>query len=830
MRYGHFDEEAREYVVERPDTPRAWTNYLGDTRYGAVITNHGGGYSFYHSAAQGRLLRFRTNAVPDGMPGRLFYLRDQETGDYWSATWQPVGSTKGFEGYECRHGTAYTKIKTINHGIESEATYFVPLGEAFEVWRLRLTNRSDKARKIGVATYCEFTSDWSLLQDLINVQYTAYILQAHWKPGPNPNASQVLHLVINENVPRTDDKDRHHTWMTLAGAPISGFDTERDVFLGDWGTYKDPRAVVEGKFTQSLAYGDTACGSFGADIELAPGETREVVVLLGIGEPDADVNQVIEAFSDPAHVEAELEKLRSHWHKRLEALTVRTPDSSFNQMVNTWGIYNSLITFAWSRAASLVYNGERDGLGYRDTVQDILGVVAAIPEEARERLELMLTGQLASGGAMPVVRPFAHKPGHETPTPEEELRSDDCLWLFNTVPAYVYETGDLGFYAKKLPFADTGEATVFGHLKRALEFNLARTGANNLPCGLAADWNDCLKLGYHGESIFVTFQVRYGLTIYAQIAEQIGEKAEAAWAVAERAKLDEAIARVCWDGGWFRWAIAEDGTVYGTKDYPEGQVYLNTQAWAVISGAASEEQAAKCMEVTRERLASRYGLILCDPPFLKTDIEVMRAVLFNPGTKENAAIFSHPQSWAVIAECMLGHGDQAFEYHRAYLPAAQNDAADVRQIEPYVHCQSTHGRHSQRFGRSRLPWLTGAATWTYYSATHWILGIRPELSGLCIDPCIPSQWDGFEVRRVFRGKTLDIKVNNPDRVCQGVKAIAIDGNVVEGNIAPWELLRDGSKIEVTLGAEPLVFVLRKPELTAGEPALPEVNDATLNRV
>lgn len=800
MRYGYFDDQAREYVIDRPDTPRAWTNYLGDTRYGAVITNHGGGYSFYKSAAVGRILRFRTGAIPDGMPGRLFYLRDHDNGDFWSATWQPVGPVDGFQSYECRHGTAYTTIRSKTNDIESEATYFVPLGQRFEVWRLRLTNTSARPRRIGIYSYCEFTSDWNLQQDLINVQYTAYISQARWIDGPRRGDNPILDIAINDNMPRDASGDsQRDEWMALVGAPMTGFDTERDVFLGSWGGYNRPEAVVRGNLSGSMAYGDTVCGSLGSDFELAPGETRELSILLGVGEAEKLAGPIVARYSDPAVIEQELGKLKEHWHARLQSLTVKTPEPAFDSMVNVWGLYNSLMTFAWSRAASLVYNGERDGLGYRDTVQDILGVVAAVPDEARERLELMLTGQVECGGAMPVIRPFNHRPGFETAPPEEEYRSDDCMWLFNTVPALIAETGDTDFYHKVLPFADHGEATVLGHLRRALEFNLGRVGANGLPCGLAADWNDCIKLGYRGESIFVTFQVRYGLGVYHDIAVKLGLSAEAQWACDNVRRLDEAIQRSTWDGDWFRWAIGENGDIYGTRDYPEGQVYINTQAWAVISGGATAAQGVRAMDVLNERLATEYGITICDPPLIESNFDVMRAVLFNPGTKENGAIFNHPQSWAVIAECVLGRGDRAFKFHMAYLPAAQNDKAEIRQIEPYVHCQSAHGKASPKFGRCRLPWLTGAASWTYYSATQWILGLRPEMAGFRIEPCIPSTWEGFTASRLIRGKLVQIAVKNPNGVCGGVGSLTVDGSIVQGSVIPWESLRDGSQVEVVLG-------------------------------
>jgi cellobiose phosphorylase len=411
----------------------------------------------------------------------------------------------------------------------------------------------------------------------------------------------------------------------------------------------------------------------------------------------------------------------------------------------------------------------------------------------------MLTGQLSNGGAMPVIKPFEHRPGYETPPAPEEYRSDDCLWFFNAIPAYVGETGDVEFYKEVLPYADRGEASVFAHLRRALEFNLERTGKHGLPCGLSADWNDCLKLGYYGESLFVAFQVRLGLTTYAEIASRLGNPEEAAWALAQREALDASIQACAWDGDWFIWAIGEDGTVYGTREYEEGQIYLNTQLWAVISGAATSEQAARCMAAVQERLATPYGLMLAAPPFVKTPIDVMRAVVFNPGIKENAGIFNHTQGWGVMAECMLGNGDRAYEYYRASLPAAYNDRAEIRQSEPYVQGQTTYSVFSPRAGNTRTSWLTGAAAWAYYSATQYILGLQPELEGLRIDPCIPSSWKGFRATRRFRNRTIDIEVRNPAGVCRGVKSLALNGMVLTDTLLPAAKLDEQNRAEVVLG-------------------------------
>ncbi|MCL7453953.1 MAG: N,N'-diacetylchitobiose phosphorylase, partial [Anaerolineae bacterium] len=590
-----------------------------------------------------------------------------------------------------------------------------------------------------------------------------------------------------------------HCWMALVGAPLAGYDTSRSAFVGPYRSYHNPLAVEAGRCTGSHAYGDNACGSLQADLRLEPGESHEVLILLGLGDARTVGRRTLAEFGSLARASEELEKLKEAWHSRLGSLVVETPDEALNHTVNVWGLYNALVAFAWSRAASLVYNGERDGLGFRDSVQDVLGVTAAIPEEAQARLELMLTGQLANGGAMPVVRPFEHRPGQETGPDPSEYRSDDCLWFFNAVPALVAETGDAGFYEKVLPFADEGQATVLGHLRRALEFNLARSGAHGLPCGLHADWNDCLRLGYHGESLFVAFQLRLGLGVYAEIAGGLGLADEAAWAVAQREALDARIQAVAWDGEWFIWAIGQDGTVYGSRRAEEGQVYLNTQVWAVISGAATPEQAERCMQTVRERLATPYGLMLCAPPFVETPVDVMRAVVFNPGVKENAGIFNHTQGWAVMAECLLGHGDRAYEYYRASMPAAYNDRAEVRQAEPYVQGQTTYSTYSPRAGVTRTPWLTGAAAWAYYSATQYILGLRPEPGGLRIDPCIPRAWPGFRATRRFRGATLEIEVKNPDGVCRGVRSLALNGEALGDNLVPADRLGPLARVEVVLG-------------------------------
>jgi cellobiose phosphorylase len=588
-------------------------------------------------------------------------------------------------------------------------------------------------------------------------------------------------------------------WMTQVGGKIAGFDCEREKFLGVYRSFDRPEAVERGSCGNNEQFSDNGCGAIQSNLEIAPGSSADVLVLLGIGS-HARAKRTRERFSSAEAVDRELGKLRGHWHGLLDVLQVKTPDADFDHMTNVWGAYNALMTFEWSRSCSLVYTGDqRDGFGFRDTVQDMLGVTGMLPRQVRGRLVLMLSGQDSTGGAQPEIRPWSHAPGKMKPTPPQNYRSDDCQWFFNTIPAYVAETGDTAFYDEIVPYADRGRATVLGHLRRALEFNLARVGRHGLPCGLLADWNDCLKLGYKGESVFVAFQVRLGLSTYAEIAGSLGRAGERRWALAQLGKLDRRIAKACWDGGWFIWAIGEDGEVFGTRKAREGRIYLNTQCWAIMSGAASPRQAALALGAVRKLLASEYGVALCNPPFARTPVKIMRAVLFNPGNKENGGIFSHTQSWAVLAEIAGGNGDQAYAYYRAFMPSAQNDRAEIREIEPYVHCQSTHAPTSSKYGRSRVPWLSGTASWAHYTATQHILGIRPEVGGLRIDPCIPSSWPGFSAVRTFRGKRLRIEVRNPNGACRGVRRLTLDGRPLEGSLVPSTLLRDGAAIVAELG-------------------------------
>jgi cellobiose phosphorylase len=829
MQYGYFDDIHKEYVITRPDTPKSWSNYLGSTEYGAIITNNAGGYSFYKSAAQGRFTRLRFNSIPMDQPGRYIYLHDHENGDCWSASWQPVGKPLDAYKSECRHGSAYTIISSEYAGIRAETTYFVPLGRDFECWRVRLTNAGDRPRRLSAFTYVEYAGNWSSCDDLINLQYTQHIVKMAVE-------GNIIDHGTNVNIPHMPDnfqeKDQgRHTFLALVGSEVSGYDTDRAAFLGIYRTYANPVVVEQGQCTNSLAAGDNGCGVLETRIRLKPCETREFLVLMGVGRARAEGRHAADEFRNLDKVDEELTRLKTYWHARIGELHVDTPDPEFNSMLNMWSPFNCLMTYAWSRAASLTYAGERDGLGYRDTVQDMLGVLHAIPEEAGQRLELMITGQVSTGGAMPVVKQFAHRPGSEHPPREQEYRSDDCLWLFNAIPTYVKETGDLSFYNKVLPYADHGEDTVLGHMKRAILFSLERSGAHGLPCGLFADWNDCIRLGDRGESVFVAFQLRYALAVYLEVCHLLAVnsgrgddiphhevteddpqvaaeshclspnrlRAEQAWAQQNLDLLDRQLRDHAWDGEWYLRAYRADGFKFGSRESREGSIFLNPQSWAVLSGHADAERAARAMQSVRHRLATEYGLMICDPPYVETDYHVMRAVLFNPGMKENGSIFTHTQGWAVIAETMLGHGDLAWQYFRATLPSAWNTRAEIREIEPYVYCQFTHSKYSPRFGASRVPWLSGSAAWSFFTATQYILGLQPDYAGLRIHPCIPSAWKGFTVTRVFRGKKIHLEVRNPAGVQKGVRTLTLNGEALEGNFVPAEKLAQENRVLVEMG-------------------------------
>ncbi|MEX2606625.1 MAG: glycosyl hydrolase family 65 protein [Kiritimatiellia bacterium] len=797
--YGYFDDPAHEYILTRPDTPQPWSMYSGDRKYGAIYTQHATGYSFTRSPSKGRLLRYSYVLPPAAQPGRYFYLRDAADGDFWSSSWRPVAKPLSEYETRCHMGTAYMCIKSRYRKIATETTYFVPLEQEFEYWVLQVRNEDKETRVLDCFSYAEFTSVWDIFHDEFNQQYANAIAVCHLRDGM-ADGGNMPHMPMKD-----DFGERHQSrwWYMLQGGDVMphAHEFERDTFLGDTGSYANPEAVRNGSCRNSEAYGDTASGVFQSRLTLQPGEMKTLVVIVGAGKAEQAGKRIRAEFASVGRAEEELLKLKTHWRQRLGAIHVHSPDAAFNSMVNVWGAYNAFMTFEWSRSCSLVYTGmDRDGYGYRDTVQDILGVLPSIPDLSKERLKLMLSGQESLGGAQPVVDPVFFKAGKMPLTDPVKQRADDCMWYFNTIPAYVAETGDLDFYHEVIPYADHGEGTVYQHLRKAIEFNLNHLGERGLACGLHADWNDCITLGFRGESLFVSFQLRLALVTFSTIATQLNRPEDIGWAQAELEKLDRALKEHSWDGKWFKRAFTESGEVFGSRESPEGQIFLNPQSWAVISGAATPEQAESAMDQVENRLSCEYGLALHDSCFVHTDWDLMHAVLYLKGAKENGGIFQHTQSWAVIADCLLGHGARAYQHHRAYMPAAQNSQAGIRQVEPYVYAQWTHTRESPKPGRSRLPWLSGTAAWSYFSATHYILGLRPEPGGLRIDPCIPPEWTGFEMERSFRGARIYIRVENPEGLEHGVRCLRLEsGGEVQGSLLPLHKLKDGLKVTAVMG-------------------------------
>lgn len=803
MKYGYFDNENREYVITNPATPAPWVNYLGSPEYGAIISNNAGGYSFAKSGANGRILRYVFNNFDQ--PGRYIYIRDDRSSDFWSASWQPVGKDLAQYKSECRHGIGYTKISADYSDIHSEALYYVPLGKSYEVWALSVTNHSDHERNLTLSGYAEFTNHSNYEQDQVNLQYSLFISRTLFEGN---RITQQIHgnldaIPENENV---DEKNVTERFFGLAGAEVSSYCGDKNEFLGSYHGYGNPEGIVCGDLGDKTSYNENSCGALSCKITLKAGETRTIAFLLGM-KPSSEAAEVIRCYENPAPTVAEeLKALKADWNSKLDNLKVSTPSPEFDTMINTWNAYNCFMTFIWSRAASFIYCGLRNGYGYRDTVQDIQGIIHLAPKMALEKIRFMLSAQVNNGGGLPLVK-FTHTPGKED-TPDDAsyvqetghpaYRADDALWLFPTVYKYVSETGNVAFIDEVIPFANKDEGTVYEHLKRAIDFSMNHLGKHGMPAGLYADWNDCLRLGADGESTFVALQFYYAMTILKEFAAYKKDDEYIAYLDESQEKLGKIIQELCWNEDRFIRGFTGDGQVIGKRDDPEANMWLNPQSWAVISGFASDEQADKALEMVYERLNTEYGAILMDPPYHAHAFDGALAVIYNAGTKENAGIFSQSQGWIILAEALKGHGDRAFKYFIENAPAAQNDRAEIRRLEPYCYGQFTEGKASPNFGRSHVHWLTGTASTVMVGCVEGILGMRPDFYGLHIAPSIPKAWDGFEIEKDFRGCHLHIVVKNPDHVESGCKSLLVNGQAVEGDYIPKELLSEQTEIELTM--------------------------------
>jgi len=779
MRYGHFDDKHREYVIENPDTPKSWVNYLGTDEYCGIVSNNAAGYAFHKSAKTGRLLRFRFNSIPTDRPGRYIYLRDEEGGDYWSAAWQPVGKPLAKYKTECRHGLGYTRFISRYGGIRTNYRVFVPVDRPIEFWEIEVENTTKRERKISLFAYAEWCF-WEMNQDLSNFQYILYTCRMGFGDDTVDYSIRLWPF-------------REPKGFLASTLPVASFDTDREAFIGRYRDEGRPAAVEAGTCSGSIAVGGTPCGAVQNRLTLKPGEQAWALYIVGVGDAKTFGQECRRRYTDRAQVEAEFAKVQEYWSRRLANYSCKTPSAEVNSMVNVWNPYQCLTTFNWSRSASFNEAGGRDGLGFRDSTQDTLGVVHAIPAAVRKRLADLLKGQYASGAAMHGLQPLTWTQGPHNVS--EWIFSDDHLWPLLAVPAYLKETGDFAFLDEAVPFADEGQASVYEHLRRALEFSWTKRGPHGLLLGLTADWNDCLNLRGRGESLFSTFLFYRGLNEFLALAKRLGKEDDARRFEGYRAELDRQIAAHAWDGAWFLRGYVDSGRKLGGKDSEQCIIFINSQTWAVLSGAAGRAKAVQAMDSLKAHLATEHGIVKNHPAFREHDAEIGAITTFPPGLKENGGIFCHANSWAVVAEGLLGRGDRAFEFYRAYLPAAKNDSAERFTCEPYVYCQFITGKdHPYLFGRAHNSWLTGTASWSFVAVSQYILGVRPEYDGLRICPAIPAEWDGFEVTRVFRGATYRIRVKNPRHLCSGVKRLTVNGKKIVGQFVP--LAPEGSIVKV----------------------------------
>lgn len=781
MQYGHFDNEKREYVIDRVDLPVSWTNYLGVKDLCVVVNHTAGGYMFYQSPEYHRVTRFRGNAVPMDRPGHYVYLRDAGDGDYWSISWQPVGKPLNQAKYTCRHGMSYTTYECDYKGIKASQTLMVPMDDAVELWDVRLKNTTDKERRISVFSYCEF-SFHHIMIDNQNFQMSLYCAGSSY----------------DENIIEYDlfYEEFGYQYFTSNVTP-DGFDCLRDSFLGAYRTEDNPIAVERGTCSGSHELGNNHCGSLQKDLVLAPGEEVRLIFMLGEGNREAG-KKIREKYSDMANVDAAYAQLKDYWENKFAQLQIKTPNEGMNTLINTWNLYQAEVNIMFSRFASFIEVGGRTGLGYRDTAQDAMTIPHSNPEKCRQRIVELLRGLTTKGYGLHLFSPEWFDPDAKKekkkpfksptviPTVNandivhglEDACSDDALWLVPSIIEYIKETGDAGFADEAVTYADGGEGTVYEHMKRILDFSAEQVGATGICKGLRADWNDCLNLG-GGESAMVSFLHYWAICHFLQLAEYLGRTEDVEKYQAMRERVGNVCNRELWDKEWFIRGITKNGKKIGTSEDAEGKVHLESNAWAVLSGAADVEKGKRAMDSVDKYLFTPYGILLNAPSYTVPDDDIGFVTRVYPGLKENGSIFSHPNPWAWAAECVLGRGDRAMKFYNALCPYYQNNMIEIRQSEPYSYCQFVVGRDHTAFGRARHPFMTGSGGWAYFSATRYMLGIRPDFEHLTIDPCIPADWKEFSAVRRWRGAEYDIHVENPDGVMKGVQELYLDGEKVE---------------------------------------------------
>jgi cellobiose phosphorylase len=824
MRYGYFDDDRREYVITRPDTPVPWINYLGTDGHFGTVSNTAGGFSWHLDARLRRLTRYRYNNVPGDVGGRYLYLRDDATGAFWSPSWQPTRTP--LDEYECRHGLSYTTIRSARAGIAAKTTYFVPRGENLEVWRTTVTNDRETTAQLSLFSSVEFAL-WDAQDDTTN-------FQRNYSTGE----VEVVDGVIYHKTEYRERRD--HFAYFACSEPLAGFETQREAFLGPYRGFHEPVGVERGKLTDSVAHGWSPHGAHHVRLTLEPGETREVIFLLGYWENPRDakfespgvinkslVRPVIKHWLDPQAVREGFTDLKAYWESMLGVLVADTPDTDSNRMVSVWNAYQCLVTFNMSRSVSSYETGISRGMGFRDSCQDLLGAVQLVPERSRERILDIAATQFASGGAYHQYQPL-------TKTGNDAIGSgfnDDPLWLVLAVAAYLKETGDATILDEPVKFSDGGGASLYGHLERSIQYTLDRIGPHGLPLIGRADWNDCLNLncfsetpgesfqttenqsGGVAESVFIAGLFTLAARELAGIAALTGHAAAAEAYRADAEKMAAATAEHGWDGEWFLRAYDFYGNPVGTAKNPEGQIFIEPQGMCVMGGIGLPDPradpaalgpaslAGRALASVKERLATPHGIMLLQPAFTTYHMELGEISSYPPGYKENASVFCHTNPWVMIAAAMTGDGDAAFDYYKRINPSARESIGDVHRCEPYVYAQMIAGRDAPTQGEAKNSWLTGTAAWNYVAITQWILGIRPELDGLRIDPVLPSGWPGFTATRRFRGATYQLSVRRAGTLDSGAAegaGLVVDGQRVAGTLLPLAPAGETVQVEVIL--------------------------------
>ena len=783
MRYGRFDNQTREYIIERPDIPVSWTNYLGVKDMCTVISHNAGGYSFYKSAQHHRMTRFRPNGVPLDRPGHYIYIRDDKSGEYWSISWQPVGKSLEKAYYEVRHGLSYSKFSCDYQDIAASQTLFIPIDDAVELWDVVLKNKSERPRQLSIFSYLEF-SFLHIDIDNQNHQMSLYASGSSYAEG-----------IIEYDFFYEPDIYHFHA----ASFEPDSYDCVRDSFLGSYHTESNPIAVEQGFCHNSTQLTGNHCGALHKKLTLAPGENTRLIFMLGVGSRETAGRSMKAKYSNLAAVDQAFAALKTYWTKKTAHFQCQTPHPGLDTMINTWNLYQAETCVVWSRFASFIEVGGRTGLGFRDTSQDVMSVVHSNPTRVEQRLRELLHGQVQAGYGLHLFDPIVFEPQAPqtvklptvVPTPSvddmihglEDVCADDALWLVAAVCEFVKETGRIDFLDEIVPFADGGAATVYDHLRRALDFSAQYVGASGICQGLRADWNDCLNLG-GGETSMVSFMHAWALGAFIEAAGAYGRSADATHYQNMLDNVRAACERELWDGDWYLRGFTGKGKKIGTQTDAEGKLFLNAQSWAVLSAVASPERAVQAMDAVDQYLYSPFGLHLLWPAYTQPDDDIGYVTRVYPGVKENASIFSHPNPWAIIAETKLGRGSRAMKFYDATLPYNQNEMIEIREAEPYSYCQFVMGKDHSRHGQARHPWLTGSAGWFYTAVTRHILGIQITFDGLVIDPCIPANWPGFSVTRQWRGATYHINVQNPSAAEKGIKQVTLNGTAVSGPIPP----------------------------------------------